>query len=139
MSNPSLYRRLVGNLVYLIVTHPNISYVVHQVSQYLSASRSTHYVAILHILRYLKGTLFHGLFYSTQSLFVLRDSLMLIGQEISLIAGPPLVIAFFLVLLLFLGKARNKLMWSILVLKQNIVPLLISHLSSFGYDGFSKT
>ena len=65
LSIPSLYRRLVSSLVYLIVTRPNISYVIHQVSQYLSASRSTHYVAILRILRYLKGTLFHGLFYST--------------------------------------------------------------------------
>ena len=63
LSNPSLYRRLVGSLVYLTVTHPNISYVVHQVSQYSSTLRLTHYVAVLHILRYLKGTLFHGLFY----------------------------------------------------------------------------
>ena len=65
--------------------------------------------------------------------------LMLIGQEIPLIAGSPLVIAFFLVLLWFLGEVRNKLMWPALVLKQNIVPLLIPHLSSFGYDGLSKT
>ena len=72
LSNPSLYRRLVGNLVYLIVTCPDISYDVHQVSQYLSAPLSTHYVAVLRILRYLKGTLFHGLFYSTQSHLVLR-------------------------------------------------------------------
>ncbi|WJZ95359.1 hypothetical protein VitviT2T_014135 [Vitis vinifera] len=49
-----------------------ISYVVHQVSQYLSAPRSTHYAAVLRILRYLKGTLFHGLFYSAQSPLVLR-------------------------------------------------------------------
>ena len=35
-------------------------------SQYLSAPQSTHYAVVLHILRYLKGTLFHGLFYSTQ-------------------------------------------------------------------------
>ena len=32
LSNPSLYRRLVDSLVYLIVIRPNISYVVHQMS-----------------------------------------------------------------------------------------------------------
>ena len=37
LSNPSLYRCLVGNLVYLIVIRSDISYAVHQVSQYLSA------------------------------------------------------------------------------------------------------
>ncbi|WJZ96954.1 hypothetical protein VitviT2T_015594 [Vitis vinifera] len=72
LSNPSLYRRLVGSLVYLTVTRPDISYAVHQVSQYLSAPRSTHYAAVLRILRYPKGTLFHGLFYSAQSPLVLR-------------------------------------------------------------------
>ena len=72
MSNLSLYRRLVGSLIYLTVTRPDISYAVHQVSQYLSAPQSTHYVAILRILRYLKGTLFHDLFYSAQSPLVLR-------------------------------------------------------------------
>ena len=71
LSNPSLYRRLVGSLVYLTITRLDISYAVHQVSQYMSVPQSTHYVAILRILRYLKGTLFHGLFYSAQSLFIL--------------------------------------------------------------------
>ena len=72
LSNPSLYRRLVGSLVYLIVTRPDISYDVHQVSQYLSAPRSTHYIVVLHILRYLKGTPFQSLFYSAQSPLILR-------------------------------------------------------------------
>ena len=72
LSNPSLYRRLVVSLVYLTVTRPDISYAIHQVSQYLSAPRSTHYAVVLRILRYLKGTLFHGLFYSAQSPLVLR-------------------------------------------------------------------
>ena len=40
--------------------------------QYLSAPRSTYYAAVLRILRYLKDTLFHCFFYSTQSPLVLR-------------------------------------------------------------------
>ena len=72
LSNPSLYKRLVDSLVYLTVTRPDISYAVHQVSQYLFAPRSTHYAAVLRILRYLKGTLFHGLLYSAQSPIILR-------------------------------------------------------------------
>ena len=72
MYNPSLYRRLVGNLVYLIVTRPDISYAVHQVSQYLFAQRLTHYAAVLCILQFLKGTLFHGFFYLIQSPLILH-------------------------------------------------------------------
>ena len=71
LSNPSLYRRLVGSLIYLTITRPDISYAVHQVSQYLSAPRSIHYATILCILRYLKVSLFNGLFYSIKSPLVL--------------------------------------------------------------------
>uniref|UniRef100_A0A2N9E5K6 Integrase catalytic domain-containing protein n=1 Tax=Fagus sylvatica TaxID=28930 RepID=A0A2N9E5K6_FAGSY len=72
LPDPTLYRQLVGSLVYLTVTRPDISYAVHQVSQFMSAPRSTHYAAVLRILRYLKGTLFHGLHFSAQSPLTLR-------------------------------------------------------------------
>ena len=137
MSNPSLYRRLVGNLVYLTITRPDISYAVHQVSQYLSTPQSTHYAAILRILRYLKGTLFHNLFYSAQSPLVLR------AFSDADWAGDPTdrrstTGYCFLLGSSFLGEVRNKPLWPALVLKQNIVPLLIPHLSSFGFDGFLR-
>ena len=41
-------------------------------SQYLSVPRSTRNTVVLRILRYLKGILFHSLFYSAQSPLVLR-------------------------------------------------------------------
>ncbi|XP_065617367.1 uncharacterized mitochondrial protein AtMg00810-like [Quercus suber] len=66
-SNPSLYKCLVGSLIYLTVTCPDIFYTVHQVSQYL-----IHYPTVLRILRYLKKALFYSFFYSTQSPFILR-------------------------------------------------------------------
>jgi hypothetical protein len=53
------YRHLIDSLDYLTVTRSNISYVVHQVSQFMAGPLSTHFSAILHIIRYLKGTLFH--------------------------------------------------------------------------------
>uniref|UniRef100_A0A2N9IBC1 Uncharacterized protein n=1 Tax=Fagus sylvatica TaxID=28930 RepID=A0A2N9IBC1_FAGSY len=66
------YRQLVGSLVYLTVTQPDISYAVHIVSQFMAAPRSLHYAVVLRILRYLKGTLFHGLHFSSQSSLTLQ-------------------------------------------------------------------
>ena len=63
LSNPFLYRRLVGNIVYPTVTRLDISFAAHQVSQYLFTPCSTHYATVLCILQYLKITLFHDLFY----------------------------------------------------------------------------
>jgi len=72
LSDATLYRQLVGSLVYLTVTRPDIAQAVHIVSQFLSAPRSTHYAAVLRILRYVKGTLFYGLHYSASSPLELR-------------------------------------------------------------------
>uniref|UniRef100_A0A2N9IAW0 Reverse transcriptase Ty1/copia-type domain-containing protein n=1 Tax=Fagus sylvatica TaxID=28930 RepID=A0A2N9IAW0_FAGSY len=62
----------IGSLVYLTVTRPDISYAVHIVSQFMAAPRSLHYAAVLRILQYLKGTLFHGLHFSSQSSLTLQ-------------------------------------------------------------------
>ncbi|XP_028067628.1 uncharacterized protein LOC114270361 [Camellia sinensis] len=67
LSDATLHRQLVGSLVYLTVTHPDIAYVVHIVSQFMDAPCSLHCDALVRILRYLKGTMFHGLHYSAHS------------------------------------------------------------------------
>ncbi|KAA8523659.1 hypothetical protein F0562_010082 [Nyssa sinensis] len=73
LPDATLYRQLIGSLIYLTVTRPDISYVVHLVSQFMSAPRSTHYAVVLRILRYVKGTLFHGLHFSSRSSLELRS------------------------------------------------------------------
>ncbi|XP_074293776.1 uncharacterized protein LOC141620932 [Silene latifolia] len=64
LSNPEDYRRLVGRLLYLNLTRPDISYSVQQLSQFLSAPRLPH-MQTLHLVKYLKHTLHYGLFYSS--------------------------------------------------------------------------
>jgi hypothetical protein len=48
------YQRLVGKLIYLTVTRPDISFIVNQVSKCMQAPRKSHLDAIDRILRYLK-------------------------------------------------------------------------------------
>ncbi|XP_028096073.1 uncharacterized protein LOC114295991 [Camellia sinensis] len=67
LSDVILYCLLVGSLVYLTVTRPSIAYAIHIVNQFMAAPRSPHYNALVRILYYLKGTMFHGLHYSAYS------------------------------------------------------------------------
>ena len=64
LPDPEVYRRMVGKLLYLNMTRPGISYVVQQLSQFLSDPRVPHMKATMHVLRYLKGTIGYGLFYA---------------------------------------------------------------------------
>lgn len=55
-SNPPRYRRLVGRLIYLTITRPEITYSVHILSQFMQAPRQAHWDAAMHVLRYLKSS-----------------------------------------------------------------------------------
>nr|XP_016467439.1 PREDICTED: uncharacterized mitochondrial protein AtMg00810-like [Nicotiana tabacum] len=61
------YRSLIGRLLFLKYTRPDICFVVQHLSQFLKCPRVPHIVIALHILRYLKGSLDVGLFYSRSS------------------------------------------------------------------------
>ena len=72
LSDPSLYRTIVGSLVYLTVTRPDIAHAVHVVSQFVTAPSSVHWGAVLRILRYLRGTQFRTLAFPSTSSLELR-------------------------------------------------------------------
>ena len=62
--DPHRYRRLVGKLNYLIVTHPDVAHSVSVVSQYMSTPTVDHWAAVELILCYLKRASGHGILYS---------------------------------------------------------------------------
>ena len=63
LDDPLPYRRLVGHLVYLTNTRPDIAFATQQLSQFLSKPTKAHHAAALHVLRYLKGCPGKGLFF----------------------------------------------------------------------------
>jgi hypothetical protein len=62
--DPHLYRQLIGSLMYLVNTRPDICYAVNVLSQFMSQPKQTHWIAAKHVLRYLQGTIGYGLRYA---------------------------------------------------------------------------
>ncbi|KAJ7560193.1 hypothetical protein O6H91_04G118100 [Diphasiastrum complanatum] len=62
----TLYRKLVGSLIYLTNTRPDIAYVVSMVSQFMAKPKQIDWKAAKQILRYVQGTLRFGILYGRQ-------------------------------------------------------------------------
>jgi hypothetical protein len=60
----TLYRQIIGLLMYLMNTELDIRFAVNTLSQYLVEPKRVHLVAAKHVMRYLKGTLDYGLCYT---------------------------------------------------------------------------
>ncbi|KAG9458196.1 hypothetical protein H6P81_002704 [Aristolochia fimbriata] len=112
LADPTLYRQLVGGLLYLSITRPNISYTVHVVSQFMAAPRLVHYAAVIRILHYVKGML--------------------------LIGDPLLVTKFFWDTPPFRGVVRSSPLSLGLAQRLSIVLSLILHQRLSGFVGYFK-
>ncbi|KAI5350419.1 hypothetical protein L3X38_003310 [Prunus dulcis] len=67
LHEPARYRRLVGKLIYLTITRPEIAYTVNTLSQFMQDPQRHHLDAAYRLLRYLKGAPGQGLMFSSQS------------------------------------------------------------------------
>lgn len=65
--DPHPYQRLVGKLIYLTVTRPDITFVVHILSQFMHQPTSSHMQAAKRLLRYLVGNPSQGILLTSSS------------------------------------------------------------------------
>lgn len=52
----SKYRRLIGRLLYLNMSRPDLAFYCQQLSQFLRNPTVNHWKAVVHVLKYLQGT-----------------------------------------------------------------------------------
>ncbi|XP_016579224.2 secreted RxLR effector protein 161-like [Capsicum annuum] len=71
MANATYFRSLAGGLNYLSHTRPDIAFSVGVVSRFMHNPSKLHLGAVKRILRYIVGTLDHGIWYSKVTSFTL--------------------------------------------------------------------
>jgi len=67
VEDTTMYKRIMGNLIYMTITRPDLSYEVGVVSQFMQTPQKPHLDAVRHILRYIKHTLQCGIFYEAKN------------------------------------------------------------------------
>nr|GEW05563.1 hypothetical protein [Tanacetum cinerariifolium] len=72
-SNPVKYRQVVGSLQYVTLSRPDIAFAVNKECQYMHALTKNHWSAVKRILRYLHGTVKHGILIRCSSGSTLQD------------------------------------------------------------------
>jgi hypothetical protein len=77
----TILRKLVGSLMYLTATRPDIMYGVSLISRFMDTPKNSHWQAGKRLLRYIAGTMNHGILYSTS------NNLQLVGYTDSDFAG----------------------------------------------------
>ena len=60
IDNVTMYRSMVGSLIYMTITRPDLSYAVGLVSQFMQAPPKPHLDSVRRIMRYVKSTIQYG-------------------------------------------------------------------------------
>ncbi|PNX58520.1 type I inositol 145-trisphosphate 5-phosphatase 12-like protein, partial [Trifolium pratense] len=66
-TDATLYKQMVGCLMYLLATRPDLGYSVCLVARFMDRPTEIHVTAVKRIMRYLKGTLSFGIVYKSNS------------------------------------------------------------------------
>ncbi|XP_042045110.1 secreted RxLR effector protein 161-like [Salvia splendens] len=66
-ANAAIYRSIIGSLLYLTASRPDIMYPTSLLSRFMQDPSQVHYGAAKRILRYLQGTRDYGIWYTPES------------------------------------------------------------------------
>ncbi|XP_040374694.1 uncharacterized protein LOC112199378 [Rosa chinensis] len=72
LKDPTRYRRLIGKLIYLTVTRPDIVYSVRILSQFMNQPRKPHMEAAMRVLHFIKGNPGRGIFFPSENDLALK-------------------------------------------------------------------
>ena len=107
MEDVTMYKRMVGSLIYLTITRPDLSYAIGVMSQFMQKPCKSHLDAVQRILRYVKATCMYGLCYEKDKTLPCMFIQILIGQEMLWIEEVQVVMGFLWEVLWSIDKARN--------------------------------
>ena len=74
--DPSLYRSMIGNLLYLTASRPDISYSVGVCARYQANPKESHMTALNRIIKYVKTTAEFSLWYNKDTSDVLNTHII---------------------------------------------------------------
>ncbi|GJQ89733.1 ribonuclease H-like domain-containing protein [Tanacetum coccineum] len=140
LENITGYQKLIGKLIYLTHTRPDIAYSIHCLAQHMHSPLKSHVESALDVLRYLKGSLGKGLKYSydsdSGSLQAYADvDWAKCPKTRKSVAG----YYVFYKIVLFLEKAKNKPLCPNLLPRLNIDQWLQPLVKLFGFKKSLKT
>jgi hypothetical protein len=65
--DPTLYNSMIGSLLYLTASRPNIAFSVGVCAQFQENPKESHLTAVKRIIKYVNDTLLHGIWYSRET------------------------------------------------------------------------
>jgi hypothetical protein len=67
LEDATMYRKIMGSLIYMTITKPDLNYTVGLESQFMQVPRKPHLDGVRHALRYVSATTDYGLFYEAST------------------------------------------------------------------------
>ena len=91
LKDPGHYRRLVGRLIYLTISRPDIAYSVHVLSKFMHQPCKFHMESTLHVVRYLRTHLGKNCSSPQTVISGCEPIVIQIGQDVQSLEGQPQV------------------------------------------------